>query len=176
MALRFRLTGSEGCLGGTGFCRLLQIPIPGEQESSHVAGEEYPLSDPPKDSQRGTKREGINHERSRWLGDEGMVMLHFLKDAPGHLINKGMWAIIRRDFGGEMLPDAKMDRLPRHAIPQPHDAAGYASNRALVGMRHRLAMEVNAERQIETPIWRSGNQRFEVDSGHASSTLPGPLR
>src|SRR5512146_278157 len=101
-----------------------------------------------------------------------MMVLQFPKDAPDHLIDKIVWALIRRDFGGEVLLDAEMDRLPCHSIPQAHDASGHASNWALVGMRHRLAMEVNAERQIETPVRRRGDQRFEVDSRHASRTLP----
>ncbi len=161
-------------LNGIGLCRVLQVPIPGEQESLHVAREDQRFHHPPKDPQRGSERERVNHERSRWLGDEGMVMLQFLKNSPDHFINKVMRALIRRDFGGEMLPDAKMDRFPRHGIPQVHDAAGHSSNRALVGVRHRVAMEVNAERQIETPLWRSSNQRFEANGRHPSSVLLGP--
>lgn len=72
-----------------------------------------------------------------------------------------------------MLLDAKMDSFPRHDIPQVHDAGGHSSNRALVGMRHRVAMEINAERQIETPLWRSSNKRFEANGRHLSSALLG---
>jgi hypothetical protein len=103
-----------------------------------------------------------------------MVMLQLLKYSPDHLINKVSRALICRDFGGEMLLDAKVDRFPRHGVPQVHDAGGHSSNRALVGMRHRVAMEVNAERQIETPVWRSGNQRFEANGRHPSRAPRGP--
>jgi len=161
-------------LNGIGFSHLLQIPIPGEQEPPHVAREDQRFSHPAEDPQWGAERERINHERSRWLGDEGMVMLHFLKNAPYHLIDKVIGTLIRRDFGGEMLLDAKMDRFPHHGIPEPHDAAGHASNRALVSVRHRLAMEVNAERQIEAPLGRGGNHHFEANGGHSSSAFPGP--
>jgi hypothetical protein len=166
-----RATGSEDRLHGIAFRYVLQIPIPGEQESVHVAREEQRFHPPPQDPQGGAKRERIHHERSRWVRDEGMVMPQFLKDAPDHLINKVLRALIRRDFGGEMLREAKMDRFPRHGISQVHDAGGHPSNRALVGMRHRVAMEVNAERQIETPLWRSSNHRFEANGRHPSRAL-----
>src|SRR5690349_14922526 len=132
----WRLAGSEDRLHGIGFCHVLQIAIPGEQESTHVAREEQRFHHPPKDPHWGAERERINHERSRWVGDEGMVMLQFLENSPDHLINKVLRALIRRDFGGEMLLDAKMDRFPCHSISQVHDAGGHAGNRALVGMRY----------------------------------------
>lgn len=91
---------SEDRLNGIGFCHLLQVPIPGEQESLHVASEDQSFSRPPKDPQWGSERERIDHERSRWLWDECMMMLQFLKNSTDHLINKVMRALIRRDFGG----------------------------------------------------------------------------
>jgi hypothetical protein len=80
------------------------------------------------------------------VGDEGVVMLHLLKDSLDHFINKEARALIRRDPGREMPRDAKLDRLPRHGIPQAHGATGHSGNRALAGVRHRVAMEVNVER------------------------------
>ena len=105
-----------------------------------------------------------------------MVMLQFLKNTLNHLINKVLWALIGGDFGGEVLLDAKMNRFPRYSVSQAHDAAGHASNRALIGMRHRLTMEVNAKREIETSLWRRGNQRFEVNDRHPSRILPDSAR
>src|SRR5689334_3382798 len=70
-----RLVWSEDRLNGIDFCHLLQVPIPGKQESLHVAREDQRFSHPPKDPQRCLEGERINHERSRWLWDEGMVML-----------------------------------------------------------------------------------------------------
>ncbi|HEX8037362.1 MAG TPA: hypothetical protein VF510_26135 [Ktedonobacterales bacterium] len=160
-------------MNGSAFCHLLQVAIPDKQESLHVASENQRFNHPPKDPQRGSEGERINHERSRWLWDEGMVMRQFLKNPTDHLINKVLRAFIGRDFGGEMLLDAKMDRFPRHGLSEVHDAGGHSRNRALVGMRHRVAMEVNAERQIETPLWRSSNKRFEANGRHPSRALLG---
>lgn len=44
---------SEGRLIGRGFCCLLQVEVPGEQESSHVAREDQRVSYFPEDPQRG---------------------------------------------------------------------------------------------------------------------------
>jgi hypothetical protein len=46
-------------------CNLLQVSIPGEQESFHVAGEDQRLSHLPKDAQWRTEHKQINHERPR---------------------------------------------------------------------------------------------------------------
>jgi hypothetical protein len=46
-------------------CNLLQVPVPGEQESFHVACEDQRLSQPPKDAQWSTERKQINHECPR---------------------------------------------------------------------------------------------------------------
>jgi hypothetical protein len=46
-----RPMGSEDRLNGIaiGFCHLFQVPIPGEQESLHVAREDQRFNHPPKD-------------------------------------------------------------------------------------------------------------------------------
>src|SRR5690242_1477761 len=101
--------GSEGRLNGFVFRHVLQVPIPAEQKSSHVACENQLLDHSPQGPQWGLEHERVNHEGSRWLGDEGMVMPHRLEDAPDHLINKVMGALACRDPGGKVLLDAEMD-------------------------------------------------------------------
>jgi hypothetical protein len=49
----------------TRLSNLFQVPVPSTQQSFHVACENQPLSQPPKDAEGSRERKQINHERPR---------------------------------------------------------------------------------------------------------------
>ncbi len=70
------------------FRHLLQVPVPRNQQSFHVACEDQRFGQPPQDTQGSAEGECVHHQGSMRLRDEFMNMDHFLKRAADHLIHK----------------------------------------------------------------------------------------
>jgi hypothetical protein len=59
-----------------------------------------------------------------------------------------------------VLSDPKMYSLPGHGLAEFHHPRCHTSNGAFVCMRYGIAMEVNAEREIETTLRQGVYIRF----------------
>ena len=102
-----------------------------------------------------------------------MIVLHQPKRAVDHRVLKVTWPIHCRDLAGEALPDAKVFRIPRHALPNSHQSASYApgSYGSLSAMNISCQVYLNASCEVKAAFdWRVDNSKF-IKRNHSSSNF-----
>jgi hypothetical protein len=112
------------------------------------------------------KVEYIAHKRDIASRRKEMIVIEAAKDTANLRISEIHWPFEGGDAGRQMLPGAEVPRSPCDLLPQRHQAAGDASNRALAGVNCGVHMQINAARKVEDALDRRLNVGAELNYGH----------
>src|SRR5262249_38124061 len=145
-------------------------------QAGHVAREDDPLGRPPEQSEGRPEPKAVNHEHPRWLRNELMDMSQLAEGPLDHLIREPVGALKCGDLRGEALADAEMHGVPGDPVAQAHHAGGHSRDRPLPCVGDRVAMQIHAEREVETALDRGVDVRLEVNEGHTLFSHAAPRR